>query len=133
MLGMKDPFHIAVAVRLRASMRESEIKDAAALAKLMQETPSRVRNWCNGTSSPPVRDGVRLRSVFGVTLDWLYLGETSGLLDAKRIRLAAEMESPDVISDEDEVAEPDMAPVRQPQAAVSASHRDAKGRAKEKV
>jgi len=87
----KNPFDAAFAERLRAAMRASGVTTATELAKLLGQAGSRVRNWCNGTSTPPSEDGVRLAEMLGVTMDYLYRGQDAGLSDGKRIRLFAAM------------------------------------------
>jgi len=37
----------------------------------------RVNNWLNGTNGVPIDIAVRIKSEFGITLDWLYTGDAS--------------------------------------------------------
>jgi len=84
----KDPWNVEIGARLRAAMTEGEIETAEALAAMIGETGSRVRNWANGTSRPMVPEARRLKATLGVTLDWLYEGDPAGLPGPKAIRLA---------------------------------------------
>ena len=86
---MKDPFNIEFSRRAKAAMKATGYTSAAALADTLNEQESRVRNWTNGASVPPLRDAVRLADAFGVTVDWLVKGDTSGLAEGIRIRLVA--------------------------------------------
>lgn len=88
---MKDPFQQDFGKRAKIAMQASGYGSAAELAKVLNEEDSRVRNWTNGSSVPPLRDVARLAEAFGVTIDWLVTGETSGLAEGMRIRLVAVM------------------------------------------
>jgi DNA-binding XRE family transcriptional regulator len=50
-----------------------------AMAKRLDVQPSTYRQWEAGYNLIPVRDATKLCVMFGVTLDWLYRGEVSGL------------------------------------------------------
>jgi len=89
MNSSKDPFCIAFSENLRAAMAASNIDTASKLATMMGAGDSRVRNWCNGTSSPTAKEAIQLAQLLGVTLDWLFRGISDGLLEAKRIRVIA--------------------------------------------
>lgn len=123
-MAEKDPYKVAVGDRIKAAMTESGIPSSAALAKLMGCDEPRVRNWVNGTSVPPVPEGAQLRRLFGVTLDWLYLGDWSGLIEGKRIRLTAILNggSPPVWAAA-QAEEPATEPASRPRASVRASGR----------
>lgn len=86
---MKNPYYLEVSRRLSAALTETGIRSAADLAKHMQVGESRARNWCNGTSPPPVPEALRLRRLLGITLDWLFAGDPRGMDQGKFIRLEA--------------------------------------------
>lgn len=85
----KDPFDLEFARNLDAAMKAAGIATAAALAEMLHLSGSRVRNWCNGTSSPTSKEAVRLADALGVTLDWLYRGKGDGMPEGKRIIVVA--------------------------------------------
>ncbi len=105
---MKDPFQDGFARRLQAAMRAAGLSTSRMLAQLMGQPETRVRNWTNGTSTPPARDAISLAQALGVTLDWLYRERVEGLTESKRIRIVAAMqgiEPPATLSDEEIDAE----------------------------
>lgn len=87
-MGTKYPKEAA---RLKAAMHERGYKTSAALSGALEIGDSRVRNWTNGTARPTVDEGIVIKRVLGITLDWLYEGDPNTLPYALYIRLAARM------------------------------------------
>lgn len=85
--GVKNPYYREVGARIRLAMRDIGLNTSTDLARILGEERSRTRNWLNGTSVPPLAMGLKLRELTNVTLDWLYLGDKSGLTMAKYLRL----------------------------------------------
>lgn len=86
-MAAKDPWNVEIAARLRAAMAEAEVDTVERLADMLNEPASRIRNWANGTSRPMAADARRLKVALGVTMDWLYEGDSAGLPQGKYIRL----------------------------------------------
>lgn len=85
----KDPLFVSVSRRIKAAMIEARVEGNPRLAELLHDEESRIRNWTNGTSMPPLKDGLRLCHALAITLDYLYRDDTSGLPEGKGIRLRA--------------------------------------------
>jgi transcriptional regulator with XRE-family HTH domain len=102
LLGMSAKYP-ELGARIKAAMLERGYKSAAALADAMQVEGSRVRNWANGHGRPTVDQGIVIKRVLGVTLDWLYEGDPDGVPYALYIRLAARITgeaAPTMLDDE---------------------------------
>ena len=79
--------------RIRAAMAEAGIKSSASLARMLNQEPSRVRNWTNGTSRPPPEWADKLAGLLRVPADWIYYGRDEYLTHGKFMQLAARMQS----------------------------------------
>lgn len=86
--------HLAsqIALRLRAVMAYLEKDTVQAFADFIGEDRSTVSHWLNSGWMPPVPAMVELNRRTGITLDWIYQGNPSGLPDSMAILLTALME-----------------------------------------
>lgn len=75
--------------RLKAVMKDAGYDTVDDLAKAVSASRSQASNWLNAYHLPPVCFMAKLRGLTGITLDWIYLGDQSGLTVAKSIRLSA--------------------------------------------
>lgn len=90
---MKDNTHaIEVGRRLRETAWELGFQSQQALADWLGATRPQVYTWYRGLALPPVKYMQQLAEQRGVTLDWIYLGDGSGLSNALYIRLMAAIE-----------------------------------------
>lgn len=107
---MKDNTHaIAVGRRLRETAWELGFRSQQALADWLGATRPQVYTWYRGLALPPVKYMQQLAEQRGVTLDWIYLGDGSGLSNALYIRLMAAIEGrrlPDTEPEPDATPEP---------------------------
>jgi hypothetical protein len=85
---------------------EQGFNNSSQLAAELNEQPTRVRNWMNGQSLPPVPSGIQLKDLLHITLDWLYHNDRSGLAVGKWVRIQAAMRGlqPPMVVDDDEPA-----------------------------
>ena len=60
-------------------MKAHDIKSQAEFARRVGENTTKINNYFRGLSRPELSTGITIREHFRVTLDWLYLGEESGL------------------------------------------------------
>ena len=79
--------------RLRVTAHELGYRSAQALADYLGATRPQVAAWFNAVAMPPVKYMRKLALDRGVTLDWIYRGDGSGLSNALYIRLVAAMEA----------------------------------------
>lgn len=79
----------AVARRLLAIMSELDLGTVAMLADEVRATRSQASNWVNAYHLPPVPYMITLVRKKNLTLDWIYMGDPSGLTYAAAIRLSA--------------------------------------------
>lgn len=86
---VRDPFRIEVGRRLRATASAVSITTTAELANFLGAERGQVDAWINGRALPPVPFMRRLCDVFGLTLDWIYLGKLGGLSYDRAILLQA--------------------------------------------
>lgn len=76
--GMKKASHSAVAERL-IKIRVAFGYKQSQLARLFQITPARLNNWEGGKARPLPEEAYLYRVHFGITLDYIYLGDETGL------------------------------------------------------
>lgn len=77
-----------IAARLRAS-REALGLTAAELCRMAGVAPNTYSQWENAKGRPQLDEAIRLCRALGYTLDWIYLGDKSGLPYALASKLAA--------------------------------------------
>jgi len=88
----RDPYKADVGRRLKVTAREFGFPTTASLARNLHEERNTVDAWFNGRALPPVQSMIKFCSQFGLTLDWIYKHDLSGLNLADNIRLKAAME-----------------------------------------
>jgi DNA-binding XRE family transcriptional regulator len=64
-------------------------RDMAPLMQLFNIADRTVYSWKTGARSPELHEAAMLAREFGVTLDYLYLGDTSGLTQGRIAELSA--------------------------------------------
>ena len=79
--------------RLRVTAHELGYRSAQALADWLGANRAQVAAWFNAVAMPPVKYMRKLAIERGITLDWIYRGDGSGLSNALYIRLVAAMEA----------------------------------------
>jgi hypothetical protein len=105
---MKDNTHaIEVGRRLRETAWELGFRSQQQLADWLGATRPQVHTWYNGIAMPPVKYMQQLAEQRGVTLDWIYRGDGSGLSNTMYIRLMSAIEGRRLPDPE---LEPDAAP-----------------------
>ncbi len=85
-----DPDPLEVGARIRALRHESGLSQTG-LAKLLEVTPGAVGNWEQGQVNPTIRQALKIRRKFGVSLDYIYCGEIQHLAQG-RAALLRELE-----------------------------------------
>ena len=79
------------ATRLALGMKQKEVYDPIGVNKTTYS------NHDTGYSRPNIEDGIRIARHFGVTLDWIYLGDLSGvphgLAEAIKLQLGRHLKS----------------------------------------
>jgi transcriptional regulator with XRE-family HTH domain len=80
-----------IADRLRASRLALGIKPAE-LCRMTGIKPNTYSQWENAKGRPNLDEAMRLCDVLGYTLDWIYLGDPSGLPLAFTSKLGPELE-----------------------------------------
>jgi hypothetical protein len=81
-----------VALRLEAIMRDTGMQTVKDLADEVGASRSQVSNWLNRYHLPPVPYMIVLCGQKGLTLDWIYRGDPSGLSYGAAKRLQAIVE-----------------------------------------
>lgn len=84
----------AIAGRLRA-LRQSVAASQVELCARAGIGPTTWANYEAAKNRPELDQARRLVDAFGVTLDWIYLGNESGLRHDLAVRIAAHQASPD--------------------------------------
>jgi hypothetical protein len=79
--------------RLRVTAHELGYRSAQALADWLGANRPQVQAWYNAVAMPPVKYMRKLARDRGITLDWIYRGDGSGLANAMYIRLIAAMDA----------------------------------------
>jgi hypothetical protein len=79
--------------RLRVTAHELGYRSAQALADWLGANRPQVQAWYNAVAMPPVKYMRKLALERGITLDWIYRGDGSGLANAMYIRLIAAMDA----------------------------------------
>ena len=75
----KDPKSVeATAARLEAT-RKALGMSALEFSRAAGISIAAYSNWENGRQRPGLTQAIRLTTVHGLTLDWIYLGDASGL------------------------------------------------------
>jgi len=92
----KEVFKIEVGRRLRTTTSAVGFRTTVELAAHLGAERGRVDGWLNGQSLPPVQFMARFARAFGLTLDWIYLGDPRGLTVDKAILLQAIQTAHDV-------------------------------------
>lgn len=69
---------IDIAKRLAALMATTE-RNQSGFAELVGITQPAMSNYLKGYRRPQLDEAIRIASRTGVTLDWIYLGDRSGL------------------------------------------------------
>lgn len=85
----KDPYKVEVGERLALTARANGITEWTDLARAVGGERAQVSAWINGVALPPVPAMKKLLSLWGITLDWLYTGDETGLTRGAWIRLHA--------------------------------------------
>lgn len=67
-----------IAMRLNALMTALDLKQVG-LASLVGVTQPALSNYLKGLRRPEIDVGIAIQAKTGATLDWLYLGDRSGL------------------------------------------------------
>ncbi len=98
--------------RLRATAQELGFPTAYALAEWLGASRAQVAAWFNALALPPVKYMRQLATGRGITLDWIYRGDGSGLPHGLYIRLIGAMQTgtplpPDVQPEPEPAAEPE--------------------------
>jgi transcriptional regulator with XRE-family HTH domain len=83
----------AVAHRVRVTAYELGYRSAQSFAEYLGANRPQVAAWFNAVAMPPVKYMNKLAVERGITLDWIYRGDGSGLSHALYIRLTAAMEA----------------------------------------
>lgn len=87
---MSPPVMLAdVAARLKLVRRVYGVHSQRELAAMLGIKPSRFGQYEAALHLIPVPMAIRLCDMFGVTLDWIYRGDVSGLTAAVRADLAS--------------------------------------------
>jgi transcriptional regulator with XRE-family HTH domain len=87
----------AVAKRLGLLRRAKGVDSKTRMAALIGATTNQYNNWENAIGQPPVAFAVRIASLTGATLDYIFLGDVSGL-PIKLTILLSELEANDARS-----------------------------------
>jgi transcriptional regulator with XRE-family HTH domain len=69
----------AIAERLRMTREALGIKKQKEFAERADISPNTYNQWEKGRVYPDLQYVIRLRDEYGLTLDWIYLGDPSGL------------------------------------------------------
>jgi hypothetical protein len=81
-------WNLAVARRLKALRAELGPQlTVGEFARIFSVSWSNMNNWINGIHLPPIWAGRRIAERADISLDWLYLGNGSGMPHVKSIRL----------------------------------------------
>ncbi len=75
---MRDEENIAVGERLRY-LREAHGLTQTAIGRQVGASMNRWNNWERGVGRIPVDASAQLVRMYGVTLDWIYLGREEGM------------------------------------------------------
>lgn len=87
--AMKDEFKIVVGSRLRLTASSVGFSTTSDFARYLGSERGRVDAWFNGQTLPPVQIMAGFARAFGLTLDWIYLGDLGSLRYDKAISLQA--------------------------------------------
>jgi transcriptional regulator with XRE-family HTH domain len=68
-----------IGMRLQALMEALGFKRQAAFAQLIDVSQPGLNNYLKGLRRPDLDVAMRIQSKTGATLDWIYLGDRSGL------------------------------------------------------
>jgi transcriptional regulator with XRE-family HTH domain len=68
-----------IAERLRRTREALNIKKQKEFAERADISPNTYNQWEKGRVYPDLQYAIRLRDEYGLTLDWIYLGDPSGL------------------------------------------------------
>lgn len=91
-MATDDTHPKAIGRRLTATRLALDHTNAAEFAELVGLTPQALNNYETGIRRPNVDQAVKIVQATGVTLDWIYLGDRSGLPHRIASRLAPEQE-----------------------------------------
>jgi transcriptional regulator with XRE-family HTH domain len=69
----------AIASRLRVTREALGIKKQKEFAERAGISPNTYNQWEKGRVYPDLQYMIRLRDEYGISLDWIYLGDPSGL------------------------------------------------------
>ena len=83
----------AIGDRLVATRLALGYENASEFAQLAGLTPQSLSNYEKGYRRPDLDQAFKLNSAFGLTLDWLYYGDRSGLPHRIASRLPPELEA----------------------------------------
>jgi transcriptional regulator with XRE-family HTH domain len=70
-----------IGARLRALRIALGYKRARAFCEVVEISEQAWNNYENGRRAPTAKDGVKIAKTTGVTLDWIYCGDSQGLQD----------------------------------------------------
>jgi transcriptional regulator with XRE-family HTH domain len=68
-----------IGMRLQALMNALEFKKQSTFAHLIEVTQPALNNYLQGVRRPDLDVAMRIQAKTGATLDWIYLGDRSGL------------------------------------------------------
>jgi transcriptional regulator with XRE-family HTH domain len=69
----------AIAERLRMTREALGVRKQKDFAERAQISPNTYNQWEKGRVYPDLQYAIRLCDEYGITLDWIYLGDPSGL------------------------------------------------------
>jgi transcriptional regulator with XRE-family HTH domain len=69
----------AIAERLRMTREALGVRKQKEFAERAQISPNTYNQWEKGRVYPDLQYAIRLCDEYGITLDWIYLGDPSGL------------------------------------------------------
>ncbi len=69
----------AISRRLKVLMAAHGIHKQNEFARIIGEEPPKINNYLNANARPALNTAIKIRETFGVTLDWIYLGDLGGL------------------------------------------------------
>lgn len=68
-----------IGMRLQALMDALEFKRQTAFAQLIEVSQPALNNYLQGLRRPEIDVAIKIQAKTGATLDWIYLGDRSGL------------------------------------------------------
>jgi transcriptional regulator with XRE-family HTH domain len=83
----KDPYKIACGARLRKTRIALGYTSVRKFARIMSEAEDNLGKWERGVAQVPPAFIGKMKELFGVTHDWIYDGDASGIRHELAIKL----------------------------------------------